>query len=277
MSAVRLGLARGALELRQVLRNRKDLYSYLATPVIFLGVASWRSDGGTPETTQLMLAGGVGATIFMFGLITVPQFLFGDREDGTLLRLRGIPGAMAAYLTAKTVFVLANILISVTLLLMGGSLILGARLPSTLSQWLTLVWVITLGIAAVVPVGAAIGALLPAAREALGLYMMPVMTLMFVSGAFSPLKSQPAWLQHLASVFPLRWIAQGVRSALLSDHAKSQELAGDWQHLTVLAVLVVWTIVGFTLAPTLLQRMTRRESGSRMSDRETKRLAKPAY
>ncbi|WP_333736249.1 ABC transporter permease [Streptomyces sp. IBSBF 2806] len=277
MSPIRIGLARGALELRQVLRNRKDLYSYLATPLIFLGVASWRSDGGTPETTQLMLAGGVGATIFMFGLITVPQFLFGDREDGTLLRLRGIPGAMPAYLTAKTVFVLVNILISVTLLLIGGTLILGADLPSTPAQWLTLIWVMTLGIGAVVPVGAAIGALLPAAREALGLYMMPVMVVMFVSGAFSPLKNQPTWVQHLASGFPLRWIAQGVRSALLPDHAKAQELAGDWQHLTVLAVLAVWTIVGFILAPVLLQRMTRRESGSRMSDREAKRLAKTAY
>ncbi|MYR86493.1 ABC transporter permease [Streptomyces sp. SID685] len=186
MSPIRLGIARGALELRQVLRNRKDLYSYLATPLIFLGVASWRSGGGTPETTQLMLAGGVGSTIFMFGLITVPQFLFGDREDGTLLRLRGIPGAIPAYLTAKTVFVLVNILVSVALLLAGGIWLLGADLPSSTDQWLTLVWVIALGIAAVVPVGAAIGALLPAAREALGLYMMPVTVLMFVSGTFSP-------------------------------------------------------------------------------------------
>jgi ABC-2 type transport system permease protein len=277
VNTIRLGLARGALELRQVLRSRKDLYSYLATPILFLGVASWRSDGGSPETTQLMLAGGVGATIFMFGLMTVPQFLFGDREDGTLLRLRGIPGAMPAYLTAKTLFVLVNILISVALLLAGGTLFLGASLPSTPAKWLTLVWVITLGIAAVVPVGAAIGAILPAAREALGMYMMPVMTLMFVSGAFSPLKNQPAWLQHLASAFPLRWIAQGVRSALLSDNAKTQELAGDWQHLTVLAVLAVWALAGFILAPALIQRMTRRESGSRMSDREAKRLAKTAY
>ncbi|WP_055495768.1 ABC transporter permease [Streptomyces sp. TP-A0356] len=277
MSPIRLGLARGALELRQVLRNRKDLYSYLATPVIFLGVASWRSDGRTPETTDLMLAGGVGATNVMFGLMTVPQFLFGDREDGTLLRLRGIPGAMAAYLTAKTVFVLANIAMAVALLLAGGNLILGASLPSAPAQWLTLIWVVTLGIAAVVPVGAAIGALLPPAREALGLYMMPIMMLMFVSGAFSPLKNQPTWVQHLASVFPLRWIAQGVRSALLPDHAKAQELAGDWQHLTIIGVLVTWTIVGFIAAPALLQRMTRRESGSRMSDRETKRLAKAAY
>jgi ABC-2 type transport system permease protein len=277
VNPLRLGLARGALELRQVLRSRKDLYSYLATPVIFIGVASWRSDGGTPETAQAMLAGGVAATIFMFGLMTVPQFLFGDREDGTLLRLRGIPGAMPAYLTAKIVFVLAVILVSVALLLAGGSLLLGVGLPSRPARWLTLAWVMGLGIAAVVPVGAAIGALLPAAREALGVYMMPVMGLMFVSGAFAPLRNQPAWVRHLASVFPLRWIAQGVRSALLPDSARARELAGGWQHLSVFAVLAVWAAAGFVLAPPLLQRMTRRESGSRMSEREQKRLAKTAY
>ncbi|MFK8846531.1 ABC transporter permease [Streptomyces sp. Ac-502] len=277
MNAFRLGLQRGAIELRQVLRTRKDLYAYLSTPVVFLGISYWRAGGGKGEMTQLSLAGGIASTIVMFGLMTVPQFLFGDREDGTLLRLRGIPGAMTSYLTGKTLFVLVNLIASVVLLLVGGALLLGADLPSDPGQWVTLCWVVLLGIAAVVPMGAAIGAMLPAAREALALYMLPVLGLMFVSGAFSPLRNLPSWLQNFASVFPLRWIAQGVRSALLPDTAKVLEPVGSWQHLPMLGVLAIWVALGFLLAPGLLRRMTSRESGSRLSEREQKRIAKAAY
>ncbi|GCB47532.1 ABC transporter permease [Streptomyces sp. NL15-2K] len=273
----RLGLSRGAIELRQVLRSRKDIYTYLSTPLVFLAVSYWQSRDGDDAMTQLSLAGGIGSTIFMFGLLTVPQFLFGDREDGTLLRLRGVPGAMTAYVTGKVLFVLVNITVSIALLLLGGRVLLGAGLPDTSQQWLTLVWVVALGIVAVVPIGAAIGSLLPAAREALGVYMLPMMALMVLSGTFSPLRKLPEWLQNLASFFPLRWIAQGVRSALLPDSAQALEVSGAWQHTTVAGVLALWAVAGLVLAPRLLQRMARRESGSRLSEREQRRMAKTAY
>ncbi|MFJ4188811.1 ABC transporter permease [Kitasatospora sp. NPDC089509] len=274
-----LGLRRGAIELRQILRSRKDLYSYLTTPLVFLGISYWRSSssGGDGGLTQLSLAGGIASTVFMFGLLTVPQFLSGDREDGTLLRLRGVPGAMPAYLVAKALFVLVTMGASILLLLFGGALLLHADLPATPGQWLTLAGVLLLGTAAVVPMGAAIGALLPPAREALALYMMPMLGLMFISGAFAPLRNLPTALQILGSVFPLRWIAQGVRSALLPDSAKALEVSGSWQYLPTIGVLLCWAVAGFLLAPGLLRRMARRESGSSLSERERKRLAKTAY
>lgn len=277
-----LGLRRGAVELRQLLRSRKDFYSYLTTPLVFLAVSYWRSgssgtDGSGNGLTQLSLAGGIASTVFMFGLMTVPQFLSGDREDGTLLRLRGVPGAMPAYLVAKALFVLVTMGASILLLLAGGALLLHADLPATPGQWLTLAWTLLLGTAAVVPMGAAIGALLPPAREALALYMMPMLGLMFISGAFAPLRNLPTALQAVGSVFPLRWIAQGVRSALLPDSAKALEVSGSWQHLPITGVLLCWAVAGFLLAPGLLRRMARKESGSVLSERERKRLAKTAY
>nr|WP_055522637.1 hypothetical protein [Streptomyces graminilatus] len=81
MNPYRLGLSRGAIELRQVLHTRKDICAYLSTPLLFLGVSYGQSRDGDDAMTQLSLAGGIGSTIFMFGLLTVPQFLFGDRED----------------------------------------------------------------------------------------------------------------------------------------------------------------------------------------------------
>ncbi|CAL9327087.1 ABC transporter permease [Streptomyces sp. SudanB182_2057] len=277
MNPYRLGLSRGAVELRQTLRSRKDIYTYFSTPLIFLAVSYWQSQGDDNATTQLSLAGGIACIIFMFGLLTVPQILFGDREDGTLLRLRGVPGAMTAYVTGKTLFVLVNIALSLVVLLVGGWALLGTGLPGTPQRWLTLLWVVVLGIVAVVPIGAAVGSMLPAAREALGIYMLPMMGVMVLSGTFFPLRDLPEWLQNLVSVFPLRWIAQGLRSTLLPDSAQAVEVSGAWHHTTVAGVLVLWAVAGIALAPRLLQRMARRESGSRLSERERRRMAKTAY
>ena len=102
-------------------------------------------------------------------------------------------------------------------------------LPHGPGGWLTLLWVSALGLLAVVPLGAAIGAVLPNPREALALIMLPAMALLLTSGAMFPLTALPALVQKIASVFPLKWMAQGLRSALLPDAARAAEAAGSWE------------------------------------------------
>ncbi|WP_157876510.1 hypothetical protein [Streptomyces graminilatus] len=55
---------------------------------------------------------------------------------------------MTAYVTGKVFFVLVNITVSIALLPLGGRVLLGARLPDTPQHWITLVWVVVLGIVA---------------------------------------------------------------------------------------------------------------------------------
>jgi ABC-2 type transport system permease protein len=41
-----------------------------------------------------------------------------------------------------------------------------------------------------------------------------------------------------------------------------RELSGSWRHLETAAVLDAWALVGLALAPVVLRRMARRESGA---------------
>jgi len=50
------------------------------------------------------------------------------------------------------------------------------------------------------------------------------------------------------------------------------ELGHSWRHLETIAVLGVWAVAGLLLAPVVLRRMARRESGSSVAARREKAI-----
>ncbi|MGI5276295.1 ABC transporter permease [Streptomyces rochei] len=269
----RAGLQRGRIELRQLLRNPKELSGHLTNVAVAVAVAAFISEDvpgtGTPMA-HLTLAGFAAYLLFQVGLVNLPQILVTEREEGALLRLRATPGGIPAYLIAKCVLVLATAVGTLALLLLAGAVLVDGPVPRGAAGWLTLLWVTALGLLAVVPLGAAIGAVLPNPREALALIMLPVMALLIMSGTVFPITTLPVPVQQVASVFPLKWMAQGLRSALLPDAARAAEPAGSWELPMVALVLTAWAVLGFLLAVPLLRRAARRESGSRLSARRRK-------
>ncbi|WP_239013238.1 ABC transporter permease [Streptomyces sioyaensis] len=269
----RAGFQRGRIELRHLLRNRKEFSGHLINVVVALLLAH-NISGKVPGThipmAHLTLAGFSAYLLFQIGLVNLPQILVTEREEGTLLRLRATPGGIPAYLIAKSLLVVVMAFGTLLVLLGAAAVLVDGPLPHGLGGWLTLLWVSALGLLAVVPLGAAIGAVLPNPREALALIMLPTLALLITSGAMFPLSSLPEVVQKIASVFPLRWMAQGLRSALLPDTARAAELSGSWELPTVALILSAWAVVGFLLAVPLLRRATRRESGSRLSESHRK-------
>ncbi|MGW8630743.1 ABC transporter permease [Streptomyces sp. NPDC055793] len=269
----RAGFLRGGIELRHLLRNPKEMSGHLGNVVVALVVAGLVGDdvpGTRTPMAHLVLAGFAAYLMFQIGLISLPQMLVTEREEGALLRLRATPGGIPAYLVAKCLLVVVTTVATLAVLLGLAALLVDGPLPQGPGGWVTLLWVSTLGLLAVVPLGTAIGAVLPNPREALALIMLPTMALLFTSGAVFPLTSLPVPVQQVASVFPLKWMAQGLRSALLPDSARAAEAAGSWELPMVALVLAAWAVLGFLLAVPLLRRAARRESGSRLSARHRK-------
>ncbi|MBE4733569.1 MULTISPECIES: ABC transporter permease [Streptomyces] len=266
----RAGLQRGGIELRHFVRSGKEMSSHLTNVVVALLVAAWIGDdvpGTRTPMSHLVLAGFAAYLLFQIGLINLPQILVTEREEGALLRLRATPGGIPAYLVAKSVLVVVVSVGTLALLLGAAALLVDGPLPRGPGGWLTLLWVTTLGLLAVVPLGAAIGAVLPNPREALALIMLPTMGLLLTSGVVFPITVLPVPVQQVAAVFPLKWMAQGLRSALLPDSARAAEMAGSWELPLVALVLTAWAVLGFLLAVPLLRRAARRESGSRLAAR----------
>ncbi|MFJ2442477.1 ABC transporter permease [Streptomyces sp. NPDC087658] len=269
----RAGLLRGRIELRHFLRNPKEMFGHLSNVVVAL-LLSVYLNGHVPGTQipmgHLVIAGFAAYLLFQVGLFNLPQMLVTEREEGALLRLRATPGGIPAYLIAKCLLVIGMAVGNLVLLLAATALLTDGPLPHGPGDWLTLLWVTMLGLLAVVPLGAAIGAVLPNPREALALIMLPTIALLMTSGAVFPITSLPVPVQQVASVFPLKWMAQGLRSALLPDAARAAEATGSWELPTVALVLTAWAVLGFLLAIPLLRRAARRESGSRLSARHHK-------
>jgi ABC-2 type transport system permease protein len=267
LTPMRCGLTGGLIELRQAF-SRGALAGQLLWPaatLVTLFFFRHREFNGSSFTVgSLMLPGTLGMFV-AFGMMLMVQYLPTDREDGTLLRARATPGGIGGYLTGKLITSSLSVLIYLAMIGVPGAFITGGLNPGDIS-WGGLAWVLTLGLAATQLLGAALGALVPSPRSA-GYVSLPLLGLVAVSGIFYPITAMPSWLQQAAQVFPVYWLGLGMRSALLPSSAASVEIAGSWRAPETAAVLGAWTLAGLIIAPLVLTRMARRESGSRVAAR----------
>lgn len=274
-TAVRAGLVRGRIELRQAVTNREDVLNLLLPAAIFLTVLLFMR-GSTLPGTNLSLGSAtvpsvVGASLVFSGLLGMAGQLTVEREDGTLLRAKATPNGMVGYLIGKVCAVSAVAVVSMLVTLIPCLFLFDGLAENGQISWLTLAWVLVVGLVATMPIGAVLGSLIPNARS-LGLIMLPTMGLTAISGIFYPISTLSEWLQVIAQVFPMYWLGLGMRSALLPDSAVVVEIGQSWRHLETLGVLAVWAVIGLTLAPIVLRRMARRESGSSVAARRDKAL-----
>ncbi|HEV7900228.1 MAG TPA: ABC transporter permease [Planosporangium sp.] len=275
VTAVRAGLARGWIELRQTFTTAQDLWMYLFPTVILLVVMFFMRNSTVPGTSFSLgartLPSTLGMGIAFGGLMSLAQQLTVEREDGTLLRAKAIPNGMLGYLVGKVTLVSGMSLVSIALQLIPGLFLLHGFALSGLGPWLTLAWVLLLGMVATMPIGAVFGSLLSNPRN-MGLITLPIMGLVAVSGIFYPISGLPVWLQGIGQVFPVYWLGLGMRSALLPDGMAAVEIGQSWRHLETLGVLGAWAVAGMVVAPIVLRRMARRESGSSVAARREKAL-----
>jgi ABC-2 type transport system permease protein len=195
-----------------------------------------------------------------------------EREDGTLLRAKAIPNGMLGYLLGKVVNISGQIAFAVTTtLLIGAFLFTGLAIGSP-GSWLTLAWVLGLGLLATLPLGAMLGSLFTSTRSAGGPMLLLLAGLAAISGIFYPITHLPAFLQWAGQVFPVYWLGLGMRSALLPNAMAATEIGHSWRHLATFGVLSAWAVAGLVLAPVVLRRMARRESGSDVAARREKAM-----
>lgn len=276
MHGLRIGLARGGIELRQTFTTFNDMFGYLITAALLLGTLFFMGDAKVPGTDFSLgaqtLPGTVGLLIAITGLITMAQYLLIDREDGTLLRAKATPNGMGAYLVGKIVLVAGVLAVSLAAVLGPGVFMVdGLRVDA--GGWLTLLWLLPLAFLATMPIGAVLGAVLENPRN-VGLVMMPIMGLTAISGIFYPITAIAGWLQAVAQVFPVYWLGLGLRSALLPEAMAAAELGGSWRLLETFGVLAAWAVLGLALAPGILRRMASRESGSVVADRRERAISR---
>ncbi len=256
---LRAGIARVGYETRIYFRTTDSVFFTFLFPFIMLAIftAAFGSSGniGTaPDGTggisvgAYYLPGMLAAGMLLSGVQNLAVDIAGEKSDGTLKRLGGTPLSPLSYFIGKIGQVLVTGIFQAALLLLVARVVLGIDLPTDPEKWLTFTWVFLLGVFASAFLGIALSALPRSGKSATAVVTPIVLILQFVSGVYLQFYLLPEWMQNAASVFPLKWMAQGMRGVFLPDSFASLEQNGSWDFPLIALNLAIWLVVGLVLS-----------------------------
>ncbi|WP_084622254.1 ABC transporter permease [Demequina oxidasica] len=242
---------RAVLETKEFSRSREQMLFIFMFPILllilFASIMGGNDIGGGVDFKQYFLAGMIASGIMNTGFQSLGISLAIDRDDDVLKRIHGSPLPASAFFMGKIVHVLMVSIIQIALLLLVSALLYDIPIPTEPAAWLTFAWVFLLGTAASTVLGIAFSSLARRGRSAPAVLTPIVLSLQFISGVFFVFTQLPSWLQHIAEVFPLKWLAQGMRSVFLPESFAAQEAAGSWQHPATAIVLAIWFVLGLAV------------------------------
>lgn len=269
--AVRVGLARGWTEAKLSLRAPDDIAFYLLWGVgllVFLYLNRDAEVEGTALSFPALAMPGVLAAMTVFGGIVGPAFqLVIEREDGTLLRAKAAPHGVKAYMVGQVTLQSFGVVPMMVILLVPSAFLFDGLMYRGALGWLAVAGLILLGLVVSLPLGMILGSLARKPSHVTTWGLLPVIGMAMISGIFTPLSTMWGWVQGLAQALPLFWLGHGLRWAFLPAEAAVMEPGEQWRIAEALGVLGTWAVVGLVLAPIVLRRMARRESGSAVQER----------
>lgn len=254
-----LGVERARYEVRNYFRAGDAVFfTFLFPTVIFVIFAAAFSasgdvggDGhghGGISIAAYYLPGLVASGIVLSGVQNLGIDIAGERSDGTLKRLGGSPLPVASYFLGKVGMVLTTAIAQLVLLLAVAHLAFGVALPGTAALWTRFAWVFLLSVLMSVVLGIGISGLPRSGRSASAVIVPILLVLQFISGVYFNFGDLPDWLKSIAGIFPLKWVAQGMRSVFLPDSFAAAEQTGTWDLGTAALMIGGWAVVGLAVA-----------------------------
>ncbi|MGI5493036.1 ABC transporter permease [Microtetraspora malaysiensis] len=169
-------------------------------------------------------------SIAMLTLSTLPSALVTYREKGVLRRMSTTPVRPGAVLVAQIAINAAVAVLSTTLTLTLGHLVLDVPVPRLLAGFAA---VFLLGALALFSIGLWLAALAPSARVVQGASAAVMFPLLFLGGLWLPRDLMPSPLRVVSDFTPTGAFGQALRDTM-GGHAPS---------LTHLAVLAGWALL----------------------------------
>lgn len=265
-----LGISRIGYEVRSYFRSPDAVFFTFLFPVIMLGIftsafSAAGNIGTAPDGSggisvgAYYLPGMIAAGLLLSGVQNLAVDIAGEKSDGTLKRLGGTPLSPTSYFIGKIGQTLVTGTLQAALLLAVAVFAFNIELPTELSAWGTFAWVFLLGIITSALLGIALSAVPRSGKSATAVVIPIVLILQFISGVYLQFDQLPEWMQNIASLFPLKWMAQGMRSVFLPESFASLEPSGAWDLGLVALVLLGWLVAGLVISR-LTFRWIRRDA-----------------
>ena len=260
------GLSRIRYEVTTYFRQGDSVFFTFLFPLVMLtifSVAFSEVDFGAPghevSAATYYLPGMLAAGVLLSGLQNMSIDIAVEKGDGTLKRLAGTPLSPISFFIGKIGQVLVTGALQAALLILVAHFAFGVDLPADPGAWFTFAWVFLFGVTTCAILGIGLSGLPRSGKSATAVIIPIVLVLQFISGVYLAFTNLPVWLQNVASVFPLKWLAQGMRSVFLPSTFEAAEAGGTWNLAGVAIVTAIWLVVGL-IAARLTFRWIRKDS-----------------
>jgi ABC-2 type transport system permease protein len=265
LHGIRIGLERGWIMFRHVLTTADGIWNTIVwsgIPLVILILNRNELVDGTDLSLAVVALPGFLGLMIAASALGPAYYIAAEREDGTVLRAKAVPHGILGYVTGVLTQASLETLVSIALILIPGFILFpGFEVPDPL-RWMVFVVIVVLGLLAVLPAGVVIGSLVRSPRLVGGLAFLLIGGMAIVSGILIPLQTMPGWVQVIGQALPTYWIGVGMRFVFLPDAAVAIEIGQTWRLMEATAVLGLWALGGILVAPAVLRRMARRESGA---------------
>ncbi len=253
LRTIRLGFARAGYELRAYFRQGDTVFFTFLFPLLMLTIFSVAFSEGefgrTPDDEPLTAAASylpamLAAGVLLSGLQNMAVDIAMERSDGTLKRLAGMPLSPVSYFMGKIGQVLVTAVLQAALLIAVAALAFDVALPTDADAWLTFAWVFALGVTTCAILGIGLSGLPRSGKSASAVIIPVVLVLQFISGVYIQFSALPEWLQNVANMFPLAWLAHGMRSVFLPEGFEVLEAGETWNLAGVGIACGIWLVAG---------------------------------
>ena len=263
---LRLGVSRVGYEVKTYFRQGDSVFFTFLFPLVMLTIFSvafseqnFGPDDAPLSAAAYYLPGMLAAGLLLSGLQNMAIDIAGEKSDGTLKRFAGTPLPVLSYFIGKIGQVFVTGVLQAALLLLVARFVFQVDLPTEPQAWLTFAWVFVLGVTTSAILGIALSGLPRSGKSATAVIIPIALVLQFISGVYLTFTQLPEWLQNVASVFPLKWMAQGMRSVFLPSGYETLEAGGTWNLEGVAIVTAIWLVVGLVVTR-MTFRWIRRDS-----------------
>jgi ABC-2 type transport system permease protein len=224
-------------ERRMFWRNPSAAFFNFTLPFLFLILIA-SVFGADRKELNILVPGIAGMAVLGTTFTALAYNFVFNREQGILKRVRGTPMPPLAFFGGVIGSAVANAVVQVGLVILIGRVFYNVALPK---DWFELIVFVVLGVVAFGSLGIAFANAIPnfdAAPAYINAVFLPAI---FISGVFYSTKSLPVVLKAIAVGLPLKHVIDGLHGAIVTG-------GGLADHLTALAVVAGWALVGLFLA-----------------------------
>jgi ABC-2 type transport system permease protein len=180
-------------------------------------------DSASLSYIDFLLPGIVALSIMISAVIGLATVLVDWRQRGILRRLKLTPIPLAEFFAARITASLVVAVMQVVVLLAFGRIVFGIHISST---WWAGMPVAIAGCLCFLAMGFAIGSIVSNPETGDAVSNVITNPMMFLSGVFFPVAAMPSFVQVIARVLPLYYLANGLRDTTVRGLSLTH-VAGD--------------------------------------------------